>query len=54
MGGSLGITTKLLAARMTAQELSMIFLPASMIGSCACLACGEILAGILTNSLELA
>jgi hypothetical protein len=48
------MTTKFLAALTTVQELSINLLPESMIGCCALLACGEILAGIETNSLELA
>lgn len=54
VGGSFGKTTKLLAALMTVQELSISLLPASIIGSCALCAWSDILAGTPANSLELA
>lgn len=52
--GSFGMTIRFLAAEITEQELSMRRLPAPTIGFWASLACGDILAGMVTNSLELA
>lgn len=54
VGGSLGLTAKLLADSIMEQEPFMIAFPAKVIGSCDSLALAEILAGTEANSGELA
>ena len=52
MGGSLGLTANPFAACIILHAPSIIANPAATIGSCACLALGLILAGMLANSGE--
>lgn len=54
VGGSLGLTAKLLADSIMEQDPLMIAFPENVIGSCASLAFAEILAGTEANSGELA
>ena len=54
VGGSLGLTARLLADSIMEQDPLMIAFPAYVIGSCDSLALAEILAGTDANSGEFA
>lgn len=54
VGGSLGLTARLLADSIMEQEPFMMAFPAKVIGSCDSLALAEILAGTDANSGEFA